>query len=93
MDAERFLIPRYLDAPPMFLIWEADTIAVAASFLCLGILVAQFALFGAIGLVMARLYSRMKSSGGRGVLVHLLYWYTPLLGSARMPSHVRQFVG
>lgn len=95
MDLDNYRIPRHLDAPPMFLMWEADTvgmfmIGLAAAFIF------EHLLPLLLGLALANMYARLKQDGGRGVLVHTLYWYTPSsasITSKKIHSHIREYLG
>lgn len=95
MDQREYLIPRYLDAPPMALFIEADTAAVAFAFVFLGFFFKQLLICTVAGIVFGRLYARSKGSGGRGRIMRFLYWYTPsrLLVKSRIESHERFFLG
>jgi len=95
---ERFYIPRTLDDPPMFLLWHFDT---AAVFLVCVILFSilgsgtMFVLGCVSGMGLSRAYSELKQEGGRGLLIRVLYWYTPSEWWFRSsaPSHVREYIG
>lgn len=95
MDQREFLIPRYLDAPPMALFVEADTAAVAFGFVFIGFFFKHLLICTVIGIVLARLYARSKAGGGRGTIMRFLYWYTPsrLLVNSRVESYERYFLG
>ena len=95
MDQREFLIPRYLDAPPMALFIEADTAAVAFGFVFIGFFFKQLLICTVAGIVLARLYARSKADGGRGTIMRFLYWYTPsrLLVKSRVQSFERYFLG
>ncbi len=51
MDQREFLIPRYLDAPPMALFVEADTAAVAFGFVFIGFFFKQLLICTVAGIV------------------------------------------
>lgn len=95
MDQREFLIPRYLDAPPMALFVEADTAAVAFGFVFIGFFFKQLLICIVVGIVLARLYARSKAGGGRGTIMRFLYWYTPsrLFVKSRVASYERYFLG
>jgi len=95
MDQREFLIPRYLDAPPMALFVEADTAAVAFGFVFIGFFFKQLLICTVVGIVLARLYARSKAGGGRGTIMRFLYWYTPsrLFVKSRVQSYERYFLG
>lgn len=95
MDIEHYLIPRHLDAPPMFLIFEADTAAIFLGCLFFGLMFQAVLVFAPIGLVLARAYARLKAEGGRGIFVQTMYWYTPskLWLRRTPPSWIREYIG
>lgn len=93
MEEQNFWIPRTLDAPNMFFLWESDmamlfiTIFILGGVLdmaLVGVLVAYFTVKG---------YARLKEDGGRGLLAKVMYWYLPGLGENRFPSHIREYLG
>ena len=81
MDQREYLIPRYLDAPPMALF--------------IGFFFKQLVICTIAGAVLARLYARSKAGGGRGTIMRFLYWYTPsrMFVKSRTESHERFFLG
>jgi conjugal transfer pilus assembly protein TraL len=95
MDQREYLIPRYLDAPPMALFIEADTAAVAFAFVFIGFFFKQLLICTVAGIVLARLYARSKADGGRGTIMRFLYWYTPsrFFVRSRADSFERYFLG
>jgi conjugal transfer pilus assembly protein TraL len=94
---ERFAIPRTLDDPPLFFLWNFDEAAVVIlwGMLC-GLLSGKLFIPGiVIGVLCARQFARVKTEGGRGLLVRALYWYTPSdwWFPTVTPSHVREYLG
>lgn len=94
MSNENFMIPRNLDAPPLMFMWEADSASIYILFVFLGALMQMF-LFGVFCAVIAgRAYARLKEEGGKGLLMKMVYWYTPSTWlTVRHPSHIREFYG
>ncbi len=92
---DNYRMPKHLDAPPLILFFEADTVLVAAFCVLLGFLFHQLLLFIVVGLVLARLYARAKSiGGGAGTLLQAINWYVLPIG--RHPasrSAVREYIG
>lgn len=94
-DEQDYWIPRHLDAPNLFFIWEADS---AFLFIVCVLLCAVLNMFvpGVIlGIFACRGYSYLKEEGGRGLLMKLMYWYTPsdTWLSKKLPSYVREYIG
>ncbi|WP_299945712.1 type IV conjugative transfer system protein TraL [uncultured Microbulbifer sp.] len=95
-DLSNFAIPRTLDAPKMFLLWELD---VAMLFLIIVILFAAMGakgfLFGiGVAIVISRGFLRLKVEGGKGLLKRVLYWFAPSeWASQKLQSHIRERVG
>ncbi|MDY0038556.1 MAG: type IV conjugative transfer system protein TraL [Zoogloea oleivorans] len=101
MSEESHIIPKHLDDPPMYLMWDADE---AYAFLGPVFLVVAFSpslmnflLGGILGFFSMRTLARIKSAGGKQLIRHALYWYTPTdawFKFRRTPSSdVREFVG
>ncbi len=76
---ERYLVPRRLDDPPQFFMWDADeaVLVIAAAILFsvagngLGFLAGA-----ALGLFAARGLATLKLQGGLGTIKAFLWWYT-----------------
>jgi type IV conjugative transfer system protein TraL len=92
---ERYLIPRTLDDPPLFFMWSFDEAALVLIWALLGALLGLLLPALVLGVICARLFNRMKAEGGRGLLVRILYWYTPSSWwfPSIAPSCVREYVG
>ncbi len=95
MDEAHFLIPRRLDDPPQFFLWDADEAVLVIFFVLLGALLGLIVPGAVIGLLLARGFTRVKAEGGRGIIPRFLYWYTPSQWwfRSRAPSHVREYLG
>ncbi len=79
-NIENYMIPRLLDAPTMALWVEADTAMLAASGLYIGLMTGSLLhLFvgTAVTMTLAYYYARIKTSGGRGFISQIAYWYLP----------------
>ena len=87
-------IPRNLNAAPMFLIFEGD---IAFGYIVIVLLFSVMNMFvvGVMaGEIFRRVYSKIKAEGGRGLIVRLLYWFTPLqLSDGTIGSEYREFYG
>ena len=93
MDVKQTHIPRTLNAPPMFFIWESDTAMIYIIFIILGAVMNMFLLGLFMAEISRRMYLKVKAEGGRGLIVRLLYWYTPINLSAGINSEYREFYG
>lgn len=95
MDEQDFWIPRNLDAPALLFMWEADTAMIVIICLLLGGLLNMLPLGLLLAIALGRGYAYLKEEGGRGLLVKVLYWYTPseMWLSKRLPSYIREYVG
>jgi len=95
MDEQNYWIPRTLDAPPMIFLWEIDSASIAIFWIVAGGLMGMPILGCVFAYLMCVAYAHIKEEGGQGLLVRILYWYTPSSSwlSKRFPSHVREFFG
>ncbi|WP_127476676.1 type IV conjugative transfer system protein TraL [Sulfurivermis fontis] len=100
-EEESHVIPKHLDDPPMYLMWDADE---AWAFLGPLFVVLAFTpslvnliLGGVLGFFSMRTLARIKATGGKQLIKHALYWYTPTEAWFKFrrtpPSDVREFVG
>lgn len=91
MHDKTLLVPRRLDAPPKFLLWDFDTVAVGIAGIGIGILVNSF-WFGAIsGVGFIYCWSKLRSGRHPGYGLHWLYWHLPLKFFKRTPDSCRRF--
>ena len=67
-------LPKYVDDPPLILLWRIDDLAPLVFSLVLGILTDRLWLFLLIGLLGVRLYGKFRDSRPDGYALHLLYW-------------------
>lgn len=95
MNADtKLIIPRRVDDPMRFFIWDADVALLPFIGLTIGVVmdIPLAALLGSF--VAAWAYSRFKGGASRGFAMHALYWYAGMpLGRRTPPSRKRQFIG
>lgn len=91
---EQYLIPRTLDDPNLMLFFQADT---AVTFLVVFLLTISinFIFAAVFAFVITKSYVQLKENGDRGLILQLLYWYSPSETwlSRYLPSHVREYSG
>jgi conjugal transfer pilus assembly protein TraL len=97
VDTDNFVIPKHLDDPPMFLLWDSDE---ACAFLVpfIGCMMYRSFFIGlGVGLVCMHILGRVKAQGGKQLLKQALYWYTPSQWwfncTVTPASHYREFIG
>ncbi|HHC71853.1 MAG TPA: type IV conjugative transfer system protein TraL [Thiotrichales bacterium] len=99
---ENYRIPLYLDAPPMFLLWEADEayaffIPLLAAFSMSSNPFLALAAGGGVGLACMQAMAHVKANGGKQLFRQAAYWFLPshhIYRFRRTPeSHVREFIG
>ena len=84
-------VPRRLDAPAKFLLWDFDLVASCITGLAFGIIVNSL-LMGAIASYAAIwAYSRLKQKRHPGYGLHYLYWQFPFRTFKRTPPSSRRF--
>ena len=90
-----YWIPRTLDAPPLMLMFEADVAVIFLFIVFLFMTMEAFLMGVFLAVVAARSYSKLKEEGGKGLLIKILYWYTPAdyWFSEQRPSHIREYIG
>lgn len=95
MNHDEYWVPRNLDAPPLLLMWEADTAILFFGVFLFGSVFGSVLFATLVAVLCARAYRRLKEEGGRGLIVRLLYWYTPYGTWLRrhLPSHIREYYG
>jgi conjugal transfer pilus assembly protein TraL len=97
VQKENYIIPRHLDDPPMFFMWDMDeALAFLVPFMFL--LLYGMVFVGVVsGLLAMRFFGKIKAMGGKQLAKHILYWYTPAEAWFRLkrtpPSYIREFIG
>ena len=91
----KYWIPRTLDDPPLFFIWEFDSAAVFLLSFMLGLVADQFILGVTVGFLLTKGYVKLKEEGGLGLLQRFMYWHTPSEWwlTKSTPSHKREYIG
>ncbi|WP_295385040.1 type IV conjugative transfer system protein TraL [uncultured Thiodictyon sp.] len=78
-------IPKYIDDPPLILLWRVDDLVPIVLCLVIGIFTGSpgtmFKLI-VLGVLLVRLYSKYRERRPDGHALHVLYWYglLPLRG-------------
>ncbi|MFK5948041.1 MAG: type IV conjugative transfer system protein TraL [Methylococcales bacterium] len=95
MEQSDFWIPRNLEAPSMFFLWEADSALLVGFWIFMGAMLNMFVLGLFLAVVFSRGYEYLKEEGGKGLIMKLVYWYSPseLWVSRRFPSCQRIYIG
>lgn len=95
MSTEDYWVPRTLDAPNLFFLWEADQALMFMFWVFLFSVMGMFPLGVILGFVSSRVLARVKEEGGKGLFIRVLYWYSPsdLWFSEERASHMREFLG
>jgi len=96
-ETEEFWIPRTLDDPNLFFIWEMDSAMIFLSCAFIGIVISSITLGIVAGFFATKGYAKLKEEGGRGLLVKFLYWFFPSefnfgIGK-KIPSHIQEYIG
>jgi type IV conjugative transfer system protein TraL len=68
-------IPKYIDAPMQFALWEIDEVAPMIAMFALGIMTNTLTYMFLGMIVVTKLYQRYKATARRGAVLHLLQWY------------------
>ena len=84
---EEHKIPRYLNALPQVLWWELDEFLIVIAFMMIGILVNKGLIFGIIGVIVTKFYTKVKYRRQEGYMKHLLY----MLGFYNAPGRVPEY--
>lgn len=87
-------VPRKLDAPAKFLLWDFDQVAAAAAGFGIGIIVNSLMIGALASVVCMWAYVRLKAGRHPRYGLHCLYWHTPFKTFKRTPpSNRRRFIG
>jgi type IV conjugative transfer system protein TraL len=101
MDTDNHIIPKHLDDPAMYLMFDADEayafLAPVAVVLAFSRTALSFATAACLGYFAMRTLARIKATGGKQLIQHALYWYLPTeawFKFVRTPSSdIREFIG
>lgn len=94
-DENDYVIPRTLDAPKLFFLWDFDVACLIIFWVIIGVLLEMFFVGVILAYFSMRGYAILKDEGGAGLIMKLLYWYTPssLWGFKRYQSYIREYTG
>ncbi len=99
---ENYRIPVHLDAPPMFLLWEADEawsffIPLLAAFSMSSSPILALVGGGTVGFACMQAMAHIKANGGKQLFRQATYWFLPshmIYKFRRTPeSHIREYIG
>ena len=93
MSNPDYHVPRHLNAPPLLFIFEADSVMIWGTWMLLGLIMSMPLLGFMMAELSRRIYMKLKEEGGRGLIMRLLYWYTPVNLSEGINSEYREFIG
>jgi type IV conjugative transfer system protein TraL len=90
----RLLIPRRVDDPLRFFLWDADVALLFITVFGIGMIIDVPALSLGLAFLLAWGYSKLKGGSRRGFGLHMLYWYVGFSIGKRLPrSYKRRFIG
>ena len=86
-------IPRYLDDPPVLLLWSVDEIAPLLAGLFIGMQIGHAFICTGAGLLITHFYRRCLENSQDGFLAHFLYWHglSPARGRIFPNPYIREF--
>lgn len=91
---QRVPVPRTLDAPPRFLFWDFDVVAVVCFGFMAGMILSGVALAFILAIASWKGWSRARAGRGAPKAFALFYWYTPFDCFVRAPASARRhFIG
>lgn len=97
MDEYVGYIPRTLDQPEKFFLWEIDQFVLMVLICGVGITMGMMLSAMFIGVATAYGYGKLKSGKHPKFATHLMYWWLPSAISPKMqitpPSDYRYFLG
>ena len=91
----KYWMPRTLDDPPLFFVWEGDSAGVFILAFGFGFVMDMFIPGVLAGFILTRAYVKLKEEGGLGLMQRFLYWYTPSQYWLKKstPSYIREYIG
>lgn len=97
METGSYVVPKHLDDPPMYLIWDADEALAFLIPFCIFLIYQALIIGTLVGLVGMRSVGQLKSIGGTQLIKHCIYWYTPsewwFPFKYTPKSYCREFIG
>lgn len=67
-------IPQGVDAPPQFLLWQADELIAPLAGMVFGVVIGQVLLCTFGGLLLVNTYRKLRDGQPDGFVFHYLYW-------------------
>jgi conjugal transfer pilus assembly protein TraL len=85
------LVPRKLDAPPRFLLWDFDSVAAGIGGMGVGICLNSFVFGCCMSVALSWGWTRLKAGRHPGFGLHWLYWRSPVGFFKRTPASCHRF--
>jgi len=83
-------VPQGVDAPPQFLLWQADELIPPLAGLIFGVAIGQVLICTALGLLLVNTYRKLRDGQPDGFVFHYLYWHG--IGQSKGYSLVNPYV-
>lgn len=96
MSQEKFYIPKHLDDPAKFLLWQIDEAVAFILPLFFGFMIGKGLISLFVAIICFHCWRRVKGVGGKNLIRSLIFWYYPksILGLKATPeSRTRNFIG
>ncbi len=89
---QQIQVPRYLDEPPMFLLWSIDEAMPVLILLGIGMFIKQLMICLLLGIVFSRLYRKYVEGKPKGFISYAMYWWGVLgyRGSRTIPDALQR---
>jgi len=68
-------IPRYIDDPVHFMIWQSDEVAPIGLGIFFGVYLGSPLMYALVGVVFSHFYKKVRDSRPDGYVFHVMYWH------------------
>lgn len=83
MSDEPLALPKYVDDPPVILMWTADEVGVFFFLFILGFMLEQVFISLVLGYLVTKTVRRMRNTKPDGYMFHIGYWFGAPVKEAR----------
>ena len=89
---DNFWIPRTLNAPMLFFIFQADNFILVTVIMTITSLLNISYIGIVMSVLLVKTWNSLKEGDGQGLVMRFLYWHLPILFGIKIQSSIREYI-
>lgn len=89
---DNFWIPRTLNAPMLFFIFQVDNFIVVTVIMVITGLLNIWYVGILVSILFVKTWNGLKEGDGQGLVMRFLYWHLPFLFGIKIQSNIREYI-